>query len=175
MKIITYILILFPIIAFAGDYPDCNIMKETQIFFSNDKVKDILSINIKGQPCYDAELLIQIKDINGKILYKYSSRFKPHIAIQWDDPELDKDAMKFTEQSMKESNFKSTKALPSWMPEEDYYEEYYQEIMVSKSYYDNLRQKNWITFTHMNHYEGWQVVVFDREQNKVVIVSKGGL
>ncbi len=175
MKIIIYILILFPIIAFAGDNPDCNIMKETHTFFSNDKVKDILSVNIKGQPCYKAELIIQITDIHGKILYKYSSQFKPHIAIQWDDPTLDKDANKFAEQVIRNDNFSSTKALPPWMPKDEYYDEYDQEIMVSKSYYEKLCKKNWVTFSHMNHYEGWQVIVFDREQQKAVLVSKGGL
>lgn len=175
MKIITYILILFPVIVFAGDYPDCTIMKEIHAVFSNDKVEDILSVNIKGQPCYEAELLIQIRNIHRKILYKYTSRFKPHSAIPWDDPTLDKDANKFAEQVTRHDNFSSTKALPPWMPEDEYYEEFYQKIVVSKSYYEKLRKKNWVTFTHMNHYEGWQVIVFDREQQKAVLVSKGGL
>jgi hypothetical protein len=175
MKIITCILVLIPLIASAGDYPDCNIIKETNIFFSNDKVKDRLSIKIIGQPCYEAELIIQITDIQGKILYDYTAPFKSHIAVQWDDSELDEDAKKFAAQEIGEDNFKRTEALPVWMPEDEYYEENYQEIKVSKPYYEKLLQKHWITFTHRIHSEGWKVIVFDREQQKVILVSAGGL
>lgn len=175
MKVIASILLLIPIIAFAGGYPTCDVIKETHVLFSSSKIKDRLSIEIKGQPCYEADLIIRITNIHGKILYDYSAPFKPHVATQWDDPKLDEDAEKLADQVIKENNFQSSEFLSAWMPEDEYYEKNYQEIKVSKAYYEKLRQKKWITFTHPNHYEGWQVIVFDREQQKVVLVSTGGL
>lgn len=175
MRWILFLLILFPTLAIASQYPDCNIKTSSSANFSNDDKKDIITVTINGSPCYEGELSLSITNPDGKIIYNYTARFKLHTAVPWEDYKLDEVAKEVAAAMTKEAHFQSSKELPVWQPNDEYYEVNYQEIEVPKEYYNKLRQANWITFSHLTHYEGWRVIVYDRIEHKVVIVSNGGL
>ena len=72
-----------------------------------------------------------------------------------------------------EDQVKSTRALPEWQPEEQYYEANSQNISVSEEYYNDIRKRGWRTFSHQIGYEGYRFIVYDREQKKAIEVSSG--
>ncbi|MEM7284234.1 MAG: hypothetical protein AAF438_21730, partial [Pseudomonadota bacterium] len=68
-----------------------------------------------------------------------------------------------------------TSELPPWLPNPDYYDSHYQVVQIDKEEYEMLRTKNWISYTHSVHYEGWRVVAFDPDNQRSIIVSEGTL
>lgn len=159
----------------AGDYPECDISKTVPITYSGQESDDILRVTIKGKPCYEAFLDIQIKGVGDQLLYQYHAPFKRHIAVQWDDPSLDKDADKLALRLTNPNAFSLTSKLPTWKPENEYYEENYQVLQVTREYYIGLREKKWRVYSHLTHYEGGKVIVFDINKHETIEVSNGGL
>lgn len=157
------------------DYPDCNIARQSQVSFAGADSDDQLAITIQGSPCYDASLSVSIASATGTQLYEYEARFKPHVAVHWEDSSLDADAERLAGRFVDPESFGRTSDLPQWMPESDYYEANYQIIQISREDYEDLRHKDWITYTHSVHYEGWRVVAFDPENQRSIIVSEGTL
>ena len=92
-----------------------------------------------------------------------------------DDPELGEEAEAVASQIVEPSNFSTASSLPQWKEAEEYWKNNIQDLKVSKKYYKKLRRSKWRIFSHSIHYEGWQVVVFDRDKKKTIIVSNGGL
>ena len=158
-----------------GDYPDCDVSRQLQVSFSGPSSVDQLAITIQGSPCYEASLEVFIASATGARLYEYEARFKPHVAVHWEDSSLDGDAERLADRFVDSESFGLTSDLPRWMPEADYYEANYQIIQISKDDYEELRRKDWITYTHSVHYEGWRVVAFDPENQRSLIVSEGTL
>ena len=171
----TAILILELIPAYGSDYPNCDISRETQVSFSNPDATDRLSITISGKPCYEASLTILITAQGGRQLYRYEAPFKLHVAIQWDDPGLDKDAERLANRLFDDYWFGLTSELPAWLAEEEYSEANYQIVQIGRDYYEALRESHWATYSHPIHYEGWRVITFDPGKNEAVVVSEGGV
>ena len=141
----------------SSDYPNRDVSRMSQVSFEGSGTTDRLTIAIHGSPCYEASLAINISSANGTQLYKYESRFKPHVAVQWDDSRLDGDAEQLADRLVDPESFGLTSDLPPWRPDADYYEEHYQSIKISKEEYEKLRKGHWITYTHPIHYQGWRV------------------
>jgi hypothetical protein len=159
----------------SGDYPDCDISRQSQVSFEKPGAKDQLRVTIQGSPCYEASLAVSITSANGTRLYEYEARFKPLVASDWEDSSLDEDAERLAKRFIEPESFGVASDLPQWLPEADYYEANYQIIQISKEQYEELRTKDWITYTHSVHYEGWRVVAFDPENQRSIIVSEGTL
>ena len=119
--------------------------------------------------------MVSISSADGSRLYEYEARFKPHVAVHWEDSSLDGDAQRLAGRFLESESFGLTSDLPRWLPEADYYEANYQIIQISKEDYEELLRKDWITYTHKVHYEGWRVVTFDPENQRSIIVSEGTL
>ena len=119
--------------------------------------------------------MVSISSAGGSRLYEYEARFKPHVAVHWEDSSLDGDAERLADRFLETESFGLTSDLPQWLPEADYYEANYQIIQISKEDYEELLLKDWITYTHKVHYEGWRVVTFDPEGRRSIIVSEGKL
>jgi hypothetical protein len=158
-----------------SEYPDCSVTRESQVSFTGLDSNDRLSLTIKGSPCYEASLSVSITSDTGKVLYEYKSKFKPLVAAQWDDSDLDEDAEILADRFVDPAAFGLTNELPEWLPESDYYEANYQKIQISREDYEQLRLKRWVTYTHPIHYEGWRVVAFDPENQHSIVVSEGTL
>ena len=158
-----------------GDYPDCDVSRLSQVSFEALDADDQLTIVIQGSPCYEASLMVSISSADGSRLYEYEARFKPHVASQWDDSDLDEDAERLADQLVDPESFGLTSDLPPWLPGSEYYEENHQNIKISKQEYEELRRRDWITFTHSVHFEGWRVVAFDQESRRSIVVSEGTL
>ena len=157
------------------DYPDCDVLRRSQVSFAGPDSKDQLEITIQGRPCYEASLAVSIVSAEGSRLYEYEARFKPHVAVHWEDSSLDEGAERLADRFIEAESFGLTSDLPQWLPEMDYYEANYQIIQISKEHYEELLLKDWITYRHKVHYEGWRVVTFDPEDKRSIIVSEGTL
>jgi hypothetical protein len=112
---------------------------------------------------------------SGNVLYEYEAKFKPLVAVHWEDSSLDKDAERLADRFVDPESFGLTGELPKWLPEADYYEANYQILQISRERYEELLRKKWITYTHSVHYEGWRVVAFDPENQTSIVVSEGTL
>jgi hypothetical protein len=103
-----------------GDYPDCDVTRQSQVSFAGIESEDQLAITIQGSPCYEASLVISIASATGTRLYEYEARFKPHVAVHWEDSSLDEDAERLAERFIETESFGVTSDLPQWLPEADY-------------------------------------------------------
>ena len=157
------------------DYPGCSVQSKGNAPFTSDAGTDYLSVSINGNPCYEAMLVVSIESESGKPLYQYDARFKPHVVMNAKNPELPEEAERLARRFHAQISYGRTSELPVWEAKHDYYESNHQELRVDKAYYDMLRQKDWITYTHKIHYAGWRVISFDRDKLKMVIVSEGPL
>jgi hypothetical protein len=152
--------------------PSCNVVRKEKIAFeNNEKKNDDLLVQVVGKPCYNATYSIEIKSANGKILYSYKANFKPHIAIQWDDPGLDGDAERLVSETG-DSNWTTMGKLPKDLKNETFEEDYL--LKVSKAKYSQLHKLNLPIFRHLTGYESWQLVVFDPDLGKAVVLISGG-
>ena len=161
--------------AFGDEYPSCAITAESQVAFSSEDASDRLTITISGTPCWKARLDISITAEDGRRLYHYHKLFKRHVPVQWDDPGLAKAAERLARRLIEQDSFGRTNELPIWSPNDEYYEANYQVVVLDRNYYNDLREMDWITFTHLIHYEGWRVVAFDQKLQRAVPVSAGTL
>jgi hypothetical protein len=159
----------------ADDYVNCSISEETQVHFSNLESMDILTVSVSGAPCYEATLAITISSENGARWYHYEAPFKKHVVTHWEDPLLDEAATQLVQRLTDHNSFGLTSELPIWLPDDEYYEDNYQTIRVEKTYYEELQNVEWITYSHPIHYEGWKVIAFDQSKQVLVEVSEGGL
>jgi hypothetical protein len=173
---VVALLVLGASLAYGDDYPSCEVTKESQISFSSQRATDSLSITISGSPCYEGSLDISIASNDGHLLYHYEAPFSKHLIASWEDPALLADDIeRFTKRVLGQDSIGSTSDLPNWLPEADYYEDNYQILQISREDYEELRLKDWITFTHPIHYEGHRVIAFDPEYRRSIIVSEGTL
>jgi len=162
------ILMLFAVPALAETAP-CNIRREKAISFSEDKPTDKLIVTIRGRTCDTAVERIRIVGSTGKLLYQYSEPLRNHFTRKINKVDTER-AM---EVILGEDQFQSTRDLPVWQPEEQYYAANSQNISVSQEYYEDIRKRRWRTFSHQMGYEGYRVIVYDREQEKAIEVSRG--
>src|SRR6266853_3055740 len=152
-----------------GETTPCNIRREKAISFSEDNPTDKIIVTIRGRTCDVAVERIRIVGSTGKLLYQYSEPLRNHFTrkINKADTERAMDVI------LGEDQFQSTRALPVWQPKEQYYAANSQNISVSQEYYKDIRKRGWRTFSHHMGYEGYRVIVYDREQQKAIEVSSG--
>lgn len=155
-------------------YPSCHLHRSQEVSFRNHSSKDILEISIGGGPCYSATMTIVIRTEHGEILYSYVAPFKRHIAVDWRDNDLDKDAERFVDRTIAKA-MGTTANLPPFLEPEAYYEANDGSIEVPKAEYEKLRKEARPMFYHMTYYEGWQFVVYDEKERKSRVIVSGGL
>jgi hypothetical protein len=153
----------------------CNETAKQTISFRTATSRDTVTVTIRGNPCHEALLSIQITSDTGKPLYSYEAPFKKHVATHWEDPGLPADAEKLAKRIAAQDEKKTTENLPPWLPEADYYEEYYDVIMVSQDQYEQLKKQKRPIFTHPTHYEQWKSVIYDPGTGKAQLLFEGGL
>lgn len=69
-------------------YPSCNFEKASRGHLTSQSTFDTVRITVRGTPCYEAPLLLEIRNTRGVVVYRYAADFKRHTAIQWDDEGL---------------------------------------------------------------------------------------
>jgi hypothetical protein len=158
----------------AANYPTCHIHKSRDVSFQNAMSKDRLEVSIGTGPCYAATMTIVIRSDKGAVLYSYVAPFKRHVATNWESSDLDKRAYDFVGDVVRQG-VGSTRDLPPYLEPSAYWEEHYNEIKISRPTYEQLRVKPHPMFSHPNHYEGWQTVVFDEAKEESVLILAGGL
>jgi len=156
------ILLLVPILLIAKSYPSCNV----KLMHNFPHLNGNISFNIKGVPCYEATYEIKINS-KGKTLYTYKERFKPHIAVHWE--EVSKlDAEIFLKDELDEWRFSNCSELPAIEQNGDL--PYYEDLLISKKEYLNYKKSNCIFYIHTyKHYEGNRIIIFPKGKNEVII------
>jgi hypothetical protein len=162
------ILMLFAVPALA-ETALCNIRREKAISFSEDNPTDKIIVTIRGRTCDTALERIRIVGSAGNLLYQYSEPLRNHFTRKINKADTER-AM---EVILGEDQFQSTRALLVWQPKEQYYAANSQNISVSQEYYKDIRKRGWRTFSHQMGYEGYRIIVYDREQKKAIEVSSG--
>ena len=173
LTVLLLVLLFGP--AFGDEHPNCEVTVESQVAFSSEDASDRLTITISGSPCYEGWVEISITTEDGRRLYYYRMPFIRHVAVEWSDPGLDKDAERLASVLVEQDSFGRTNELPIWSPRDENNEANYQVVLVNRDYYNNLRDVDWITFTHLIHSGGWKVVAFDQTLQRTVLVSAGTL
>jgi hypothetical protein len=158
----------------AAAYPTCHLHKSRDVSFRDATSKDVLEVSIGTGPCYAATMTIVIRSNAGEVLYSYVAPFKRHTATHWEDAELDKEAVRFVDELIR-NGVGSSRELPPYLEPNAYAEENSGEIKISRKAYEQLRAKPRPMFEHANHYEGWQYVVYDKAKEEAVIVVTGGV
>src|SRR5437879_13639062 len=126
--------VLFAVSARAETTP-CNIRREKAISFSEDKPTDRLIVPIRGRTCDTAVERIRIVSSTGKLLYQHSEPLRNYFT----EKITKADAEQAMEVVLGEDQVKSTRALPEWQPEEQYYEANSQNISVYEAYSNDRR------------------------------------
>ena len=173
--IVSGFLLLAAVSAVGESYPGCLGGSQHNVPFTSEAATDILAVSIDGSPCYEATLEVSVTSEEGDQLYHYEARFKPHVVMHWENPELPEEANRLVRRFNNPISFSKANQLPKWLPKEDYYEANYQVLQVDRAYYDMLREQDWFVYTHLIHYEGWRVITYDRKKQKMVVISEGGL
>ena len=159
-------------LAHGDDYPDCEVTKESQISFSSEDAADRLSITISGSPCFESSLDISITANDGRLLYHYEAPFAKHLVAPWEDPAILAEEVEwFANRVLGQESVGHTSDLPVWLPEDEYFDANYQVIQVDRDYYEEIREYDWIVYTHNIHYDGWRVIAYDQQQARTVVVS----
>jgi hypothetical protein len=160
--------------AAAATYPTCHLHKSRDVSFRDATSKDVLEVSIGTGPCSAATLTIVIRAQTGEVLYSYVAPFARHRAGPWQDPTMDKQAIAFVDELIA-NGVGSSRDLPPYLEPNAYAEANSGEIRISRKAYEELRTKPRPMFEHANHYEGWQVVVYDKVKEEAVIVVMGGV
>ena len=152
----------------------CSIKKSTSAHFSSTKTKDKVIIFIRGDTCDEAKLTINIVSKQGDIIYQYIGDFTKHIAYKL-DKNATRDAEKFANQIISEGFKKRTSDLPNYLPKKDYYENYYNTILIDKVLYEKLQKVDKPMFYHLTFYESWQYIIYDEKKGESLVIISGGL
>ena len=143
-----------------------------KIAFRSAAADDVVAAAIQGAPCRDARFRIVIRAASGDLLYQHDEPFKRHTAIPSDDGErLVEEAKALVEETLSEGISETSAALPA-----------FEELAgtpasaaVSPARYAALRARALHAIVHATHFESWQWVVFDPEENRAVVVLRGGI
>lgn len=174
--------ILIPIILFivstaqAEDYPSCDISETKIVSFTSISAKDKLTISVKGSPCYDGQLSIELQNEQGVGIYKYQSRFKQHNSVHWAEKDFDVVALNQVKH-MIEHAITTSSELPERLPCEVPVLncEPYEKNSVPMETFKAIRASNLPMLNHSTYYEGWASFIYDNEHGKTIKVLEGGL
>ena len=152
---------------FAETYPDCDVVSTAQHELYPGQNITILT-TIKGSPCYEAELTIEIRGID-KPLYSYEAKFNLLTAIHWEGI-TEQDAVNFAKQVSGEENIIHCKKLEPLDSEW-----FYVTPLVPPKLYNAYKSSNCKAFHHEIHYEAYTTIVIPQGITKAVPVNNFGI
>lgn len=151
----------------SSELPACDVDAskniENQLSITGGKIV----ASVIGSPCYESKLTIAVFS-NHKLLYSYSERFKPHIAVHWESV-VESDATNFIKRQIEDYNFIQCSDLPDIEQSGDL--PYYDDLLISKEEYLELKRSSCKAYIHTyKHYEGNRVVVFFSKRGRIIVV-----
>jgi hypothetical protein len=147
-------------IALAASNSSCRYSVARSVHFSSSQASERLTISIGAGPCYEAELVLLVKDVHSKVLYRYTAPFKRHTATQWDDPRLADEARRVVDEMLRNAMVEA-KEVPLPDPTGEIVEAGAAEVLVPLDVLRRLLRSDRPVLAHPTYYEGWQYVVFD--------------
>jgi hypothetical protein len=155
--------------------PACAVQKARDVGFRSAAALDVLEVAVGPGPCHTASLtiILRAKD-DGAILYSYVAPLRRQIGISPQDPEAFVQRAMAVVDEIAGNKLGSTADLPPWQEPNAYHSEHGAEVKISRQAYEALRKKPQPLFEHPNHYEGWQIVVYDAAKEEGVIILAGG-
>jgi hypothetical protein len=167
MRYIVLILLIFPHLGFAQEEPVCKAEVSKDISLNTGLENSKIIGVVTGSPCYEADLKIEIYS-NESRLYQYKERFKPHIAVHWEDV-IEKDAMNFLKREIEAYNFIKCSDLPAIEQTGDL--PYYSKLLVPEQQYNHYKNSRCTAYIHtFKHYEGNRIVVFPSNKEQAIVV-----
>jgi len=153
--------------SFSKELESCSVEKSKNIEAVSGVKNGIITINVQGNPCYKATLNLEIHS-NSSQVYTYKHRFKPHVAIHWEDLE-EKDVVKYINYQIQNYNFIECSELPEIKQTGEL--PYYRDLLVSVVKYNELKSSDCKAYIHTyKHYEGNRIVVFPKTGAKSIVV-----
>jgi hypothetical protein len=161
------IFVFFSTVLFASDYPSCNVNVTTKHeIYPNEFA--VIQLSVQGAPCYDADMILKISSAD-KTIYEYKAKFKPHVAIHWEDL-TEQDVKSYAIRATKPFNIQSCSELEPL--NNDVFDVY---ALVNAEQYQGYKQSNCKIFHHQIHYEASKTVILPKGLNKAILVNKFGV
>lgn len=167
MRYIVLLLLGMSFQAMGNELPACNVSVSKNIEKQLSIVGGKIVTSVTGAPCYESKLTIKIFS-GQKLLYSYSERFKPHVAIHWERV-VESDATNFIKRQVEDYNFINCTELPEVDQSGDL--PYYNDLLISKKEYTKLKNSNCKAYIHTyKHYEGNRIIVFPAKGERAIVV-----
>lgn len=166
MKLLT-IFVFFSSVAFATEYPSCNvdITKKHEIYPDEFAV---IKLSVQGAACYDADMILKV--LSGeKTIYEYKAKFKPHVSIHWEDL-TEQDVKNYAVRATDSFNIQSCSELEPL--NNDVFDVY---PLVTTEQYQTYKNSDCKVFHHQTHYEASKMVVLPKGLKKAIPVNKFGV
>lgn len=167
--------LLLAVMSASAKEPACEVSQQAAIAFRTATSKDTLTVRVHGKPCHQATLAIGISSDTGQLLYLYEAPLKQHLVTRWDDPALPSEAAELARRITEKAALEQSDSLPPWLPADEYYEEHYCTLRVSKAQYEQLQRHPQPIFRHTTHYEGWRMLIHDAGSGQARVLSECGL
>lgn len=163
---------LFTFSSFAAAYPACDLHQLKKVPLNINGATAELEVKIKGAPCYEATLEINII-VLGKVAYSYKAPFKPHVSIPWESLTA-QDANDYISRIYEAYNFQNcSELLPVTLGDNSIYD--YNNLLVSVKEYEKFKSSKCSVFIHQVNYESSRAVVFSSTIKKGIAVSEFGI
>ena len=176
MRNIVNILFLLLITFFLRCNNKINYSISRTVIFSHVNISDTILVSIYGNSFEDSKFKITIINSQNDTIYHFVDDFLGHIVESTDDKKyFDQCAQNLIKETVYNSFETSTSGLPNYLPNSEYYEEYYENIEITREKYEKLRLQAYPIFRHSTYYEGWRKVCFDPDKGKVITIIDGGL
>lgn len=153
----------------------CKVERSAEVGFQSSQSKDQLTVRVSGEPCSEAQLIIQINDIKGRELYRYEGQLLDHLPFVIYEPDLQPLVTYFAEKVIRDGFIRTTRDLPVWEPVESYYEKTNDIIIIPQSAYRSLRAAARPIFWHAAGDATWVHVVYNPDQQYGQIIMRGGV
>ena len=155
--------------------PPCDLERSGPVAFRNAEPGDTLRVSVQGDPCWKAVLRIRVVAPDGAEHYRYEAPFKPHVALDWRDPHLERAAAAFADEAVANAGLVgSTAALPPWGDAQEYYAAHGNAIRVERSAYEALRADRRPILWHRTGRESWRSVIYDPQTRAARVILEGG-
>ena len=151
---------------------ECHVHQSKEVSFRERGSRDLLEMSIGTGPRYAATLAIVLRTDLGEVLYSYVERWKPHTAVNWQDPNLPDVAQQLVEDSLVDS-VGNTASLPAYADIGT--EMFNPSVEITESDYEALRSEGRPMLVHLTGYEMWQYVVYDPSVKAAKVIIEDGL
>jgi hypothetical protein len=143
--------------------------------FSSLQATDTLRVVVDGEHCAEAKVVITVSSAEGELLYHYDGKFIDHMPYMIMEPELNKLVNFFTEKVVNGAVIRTTKDLPEYSNEDDYYESTNDIVEIPIAQYNELRSLDLPILWHITGESTWVHLIYDADTAYAKVIMRGGV